>query len=439
MPQEEAGRLSDVLLPDAELYDRLYQLLGALDKFDRATAARELEQMREQAATHRLTLIGRRAMAAYDNDVVGGRHACEQLVHQFPESDVWLYGLWFYLRRLAPRDERLAFLQKVLDRHDSDFVFRLHLAEELSDDARTHAEAERVLRRYVRRRPLEARAYSLWAQIAWQARRYEEALRLYYTAACLEDKDEDLARTYFAAARRVKRTDEALEFLRRRFARFGAKSSYPARTLYAALNTLDRSDEAIAVLHEAIKLRPEDGRLLLFTADSEARAGRFERAAELLQQAAGKCHPHELLRTRGDIASYHGDLAESLAVWRELHTEDPQSVDAAAGITRLLGELDGREAGLDFLRCSSSAFRTTSPCFRWRAISCVTITLMKPSGSCAGSSSSIRSIRGPGENWPWCSPCSDDWKKRWKKSTPPCRSTRRIRRPIPFAAEFWNG
>jgi tetratricopeptide (TPR) repeat protein len=350
MPPEEASRIRDVALPDAELYDRLYELLGGLDKFDRAVAARALERLREQAPTHRLTLIGRRAMAAYDNDLVGGRHACEQLVHQYPESDVWLFGLWFYLRRLAPRDERLKFLQKVLDRHDSDPVFRLHLAEELCDDARTHPEAERVLRKFIRRRPLEARAYSLLGQIAWLDRRYDEALRFYYTAACLEDKDEDLARTYFAAARRVKRTEEALEFLRRRFQRFGAKSSYPARTLYAALNTLDRAKEAFAVLADAVKLRRDDGRLLLFVADCDARAGRFERAGKILKMSEGKCHPHELLRTRADIASYRGDLAESLAVWRELLAQDPQSIDAAASIARLLTELDGRDASVAFLR-----------------------------------------------------------------------------------------
>ncbi|MBA4019565.1 MAG: hypothetical protein C0483_20570 [Pirellula sp.] len=356
LPKEEAGRLADVVLPDAELYDRLFELLGALDRFDRPSAAHALEQLRLQAPTHRLTLTGRRALASYDNDPVGGRHACEQLVHQFPKSDVWLYGLWFYLRRLAPREERLAFLQKTLDRHDSDYVFRLHLAEELCDDARSHAEAERVLRRYVRRRPFEARAYSLWAQIAWLGRRYDEALQLYYTAACLEDKDEELARTYFAAARRVKQTDAALAFLRGRFERFGKKSSYPARTLYAALNTLDRTTEAFDVLYQAIKLRPDDGRLLLYAADSEARCGRFERAAELLKQSAGKTHPHELLRTRADVASYRGDLAESLAVWRELHAQDPQSLDAVGSITRLLNELDGQDAGFTFLRALVERF-----------------------------------------------------------------------------------
>jgi len=349
VPQEELARLDGLALPDAELYDGFHQLCCALDKFDRPAAAAAHERMRQRDPNHRLTLQGRRALASFDGDPASGRTACEQLVKQFPEADVYLYPLWFMLRRLAPLAERLEFLEGVLKRHDCDPAFRLHKAEELCDDARTHVEAERLLRRIIRYRGFEPRAYHLLGNLCWTERRFDEARDLFFAAACLAAKDEDYAKSYFTAARRVKEVDRALEFLRGRFRRYGSKSPYPARTLFACLNLLDLMDEAFAVLDEALKLRPDDGSLLLFAADAHARSGRFELAEEFRKRSEGKAHPGEFLYRSADIASMRGDFTAALDTWRKLQEQEPQSVDAAAAVARLIADADGRDAAYRYI------------------------------------------------------------------------------------------
>jgi tetratricopeptide (TPR) repeat protein len=349
VPAEEAARLEGIVLPDAELYDLQYDLLRALDRYDRPAAAAAHERMREIDPTHRLTLLARRALAGFDADQLSSRHACEQLTHKYPECDVWLYAFWYALRGTAPRAERLEFLAKVLGRHDADPIFRLHLADELSEDARTHDESLRLLRSVMRTRPMEARAYFLRGTILWSRRRFDEAYRSFFTAACLADKDEEYSRAYFSAARRVKRVDEALAFLVSRFRRFGAKSAFPGRTLFLSYAALDRMDEAAAVLEESLRLRPDDGMLLIFAADAEARNGRFDLADEYLRRSEGKSHPANRLRVSAENASNRGDPAAALAAWRELLSLEPQSHDAVIEITRLTGELEGTEPAKAFL------------------------------------------------------------------------------------------
>lgn len=349
VPHDQVSRLDGLELPDAELYDRYYDLSRALDRFDRPAAAAALEQMRAAAPFHRLTLQGRRALAGFDGDAASSRAACEQLVKQYPEADVYLYPLWFALRRHAPRAERQAFLEGILKRRDCDPVFRLHMAEELCDSATTHVEAERLLRRLTRTRGYEPRVYYLLGNLYWTERRFDEAQAVFFVAACLGARDEDYAHAYFAASRRVKRVEPALDFLRARFRRFGTKSAHPARTLFTCLSIVDLMDEAFDVLNEALMLRPDDGSLLLFAADAQARHGRFDEAESLRLRAEGKAHPADFLYRTADLAAMRGDFDLALATWRKLQEREPQSIDAAASIARFVGEADGPEAARKFL------------------------------------------------------------------------------------------
>ena len=104
--------------------------------------------------------------------------------------------------------------------------------------------------------PMEAGNYFVLASIYWDQRRFAEALELYRFAACLNDKEENFAHSYFVAAQWFKKTEESLQFLRARFERFGAKSWMPARTLVTALLHLNRSGEAIETIEKALALRP---------------------------------------------------------------------------------------------------------------------------------------------------------------------------------------
>src|SRR5207237_3359030 len=111
-------------------------------------------------------------------------------------------------------------------------------AQALVPDARAHDRAIRLLRRAIRYRPTTAANFYTLAHILWDQRRFEGALELYRFAACLEDKNEQLARDYFVAARYLKQTEAALLLLRNRCTRFGKLSGWTARTLSWAYGQL---------------------------------------------------------------------------------------------------------------------------------------------------------------------------------------------------------
>src|SRR5207247_5179638 len=102
------------------------------------------------------------------------------------------------------------------------------------------------------------------------------------------------------------RGEEALGVLEGRVRRLGRQSARPAITLVSALGHIDRSSRAREVLEEALALRPEDGELLLFAADTLGRLGEFERAAEMLARAEGRSKQSDWLRTSASLASYRG-------------------------------------------------------------------------------------------------------------------------------------
>src|SRR5262249_14256528 len=153
--------------------------------------------------------------------------------------------------------------------------------------AREHPTAIRLLNRVFRFRPYDEGALAILGNMLWDQRRFGEALELYGFAACLGDKDEGLARSWFTAARHFKETERTLRFLQKRFERFGARSGQLARTLYWAYTQFERSAEALDVLDRALRMRPDDGDLLLFVAQARSKHGDFQRAAELLRGAEG--------------------------------------------------------------------------------------------------------------------------------------------------------
>ncbi|HJS09501.1 MAG TPA: tetratricopeptide repeat protein, partial [Pirellulales bacterium] len=193
--------------------------------------------------------------------------------------------------------------------------------------------------------------YFALANLYWSQRRFEEAFELYRIAASLEDKDEQFAHSYFLAGQCLKRTDTVLKFLRRRFERFGAKSSLPARTLEHACRLLDRTTEAQEVLERAMRMRPDDGELLLYAADAML-SHSFEhsqRADELLQAARDRSPRPLWLRTIARLAWSDGNLSAALAHWQEVLEAQPLAIDAHRAVSRLLAETQGRPEALAHL------------------------------------------------------------------------------------------
>ncbi len=349
-PQEEAARLEAIDLPDAELWDRLHAFDGALQRHCRDEARRILDQFQAQAPAHRVTRDARLRLAIYDANATERLEAVESLLEIADDDPCLQLDRLGCLRGLARRAERLATYEKICAAGRPHPIFLQQYADELRADARQLAEAARLAERAVRISPADGGNYAMLGNVYWNQGRFAEALELYRFAACLNDKDENLAHSYFIAARWFKKTDDVLQFLRARFERFGSKSWLPARTLITALVHVDRSAEAMEVMEQALALR-SDAEMALFAAKTYASFGgpHRTRAASLLAEVETKAPRGQWLRTAAQLAEMEGARSRALDLWQELLHTQPLAVDAHAAVATLLAEQQGRPAGLAHL------------------------------------------------------------------------------------------
>ncbi|HVK57313.1 MAG TPA: C39 family peptidase, partial [Candidatus Kapabacteria bacterium] len=107
VPKEKAELLTGLDLPDAALYDQIYELNLALERHDRARAQQVFENLRTLAPDHRLTWQARRTLGHYDGNNSEAAAAVDALLKQFPEDghlQIAQTNLW---RDLGRREERL--------------------------------------------------------------------------------------------------------------------------------------------------------------------------------------------------------------------------------------------------------------------------------------------------------------------------------------------
>jgi tetratricopeptide (TPR) repeat protein len=355
-PRDRSALIEGLDLPDAALYDRAYRVQRALEGHDRAAAAAACDAMAAEAPGHRLTLQARYALAAYDADRSRMVACLEAQLRLFPNDARLQLARLSALWDLSRREDRLAILRPLAESPEAHPAIWRQYASELAADAREHEAARMLLRRALDAQPLDAGHHLAFAQILGSRREFTEALEHHRFAACLHDTDEANAAAYFAAARYVRRDEEAVRFLRHRVDRFAQRSSGPVRTLFDALADLERAPEAFAALDAQLALRPNDGALLLFAAEARGRHGDFDRAAAHLTAAEGRSHRTTWLRTAAQLASYRGAPAEALALWRQVADLEPLAMDAQAAAARHLAEVEGREAALEYLRRAVGQF-----------------------------------------------------------------------------------
>ncbi|MEW6159659.1 MAG: tetratricopeptide repeat protein, partial [Verrucomicrobiota bacterium] len=355
VPREESDRISDLDLPDAAQYDLFHRLELNLHLHDRATGQCALEQLAERWPEHPITWQARRALATYDSNNAEVLRCLDKLLELYPhDANLQLAKVSAF--RGGPRASLLEFLQRACAEKQVDPALLAQYAQELRSDAREYPLAEKLLERSFRRRPVDALSFAILGDIRWAQRRLEEATELYRFAACLEDKREGFFRAWFSAARHLKTTEEALVHLHDRFQRFGARSGQPACTLFWAYEILDQPAKAFALLDQAITLRPEDGELLCFTAEVNARWGRMEKAEQLVKEAEGKCHRLAWLRTGASVAQYRHDRAAALALWQQVLEQEPLDFQAHRAVAHLLAEANGVAATLEYLEKTCRQF-----------------------------------------------------------------------------------
>jgi len=355
VPADKAHLLDGVDLPDAALYDRHHDLQGALERHDRPAAQAALDALEQAAHDHRITLYARRALAIYDTNINGILAANEALLQKFPDDGNIQLSKLACLRDLAQRDARLALLQAI-NRKQADPLFWQRYAQELASDARQYGTAGRLLRRALRYAPGAPANYHILGHIRWGRQQRDEALELYRFAACIGDKEEQYAHTYFQAAAYFKRTDEVLAFLRRRYDRLGGQSSQPAQTLFDCYESINQSTQAFAFLEDALDRRPDDGELALFAANAFGRYGQYARGMALLHKAKGQCHPLGWLLRAAELAEYQNQPNDALAFWRQVLERDPLNLDGHSAVARLVAETEGRAATVAHLRQATERF-----------------------------------------------------------------------------------
>ncbi len=355
VPQGRASLLEGLDLLDSALYDKVYQLDRALADYNRDNAVQALVELQNAAPGHPLTLQARRRLAVYDSNHAEILSSLEELLKLFPnEANLRLSKLT--LLRDARRDERLNYLQEICGDKHSDPLFWQQYAAELSADARETERATRMLQRSIRYRPMDANSFSIYGDILWAQRRFEQACELYRFAACLEDKREQFAHAFFSSSRHLKQTPAALAWLEDRFNRFAVLSPQPAFTLFSALCQLDQTTRGFEFIKRAVQLRPEDGELLRFAADAHARWGKLDEAEKLLAQARELSAGPSWLRTAAMICDYRSDRKEALTLWRQVLESDPLAQDAQRAIADALGETQGTGAALAHLKAVCERF-----------------------------------------------------------------------------------
>ena len=346
VPADDAAavaRLQGIDLPEATLHDHLYELRRALHGHNRPAASAALDALEASDPGARLTLLGRRELAGYDGDDSAGLAAVEGLLALFPDESRLRLEKLYALRRLArPVEARAALETWVADPKASEPNLWRELAVELATDARQRPRARQWLGRALFYQPTEPAHLRALADLRWDERDFSESTALARLAACAATTREDLWRSFFTASRHGRETDAALRLLDARFRRLGNLSTQPARTLYWAHRERHESAPAAAVLAEALRLRPDDGEMLLFAASAHARDGEHERGAECLAAARGKASAGAFERTAAELCNLRGDLAGALGHWRELLAREPLDAAAHQAVARLLAETDPR-------------------------------------------------------------------------------------------------
>ena len=350
IPEEKADLIEGVQFEESEFYDLFYKVDLALEAHQRDKADDVVKQMRELDDSHRLTLRARGNVANYDGNMTDMLSVTEKLLEKYPEDVNLLVSKLSCLHDLGRREDRVAMLKTLNDDPKCDAVFWLRYASELIDDAREHKNVEYLLKRTIRYRPHDALAYEFLANIRMDGQRQKEAITLHRFAACISERNENHARSYFLAARALNKTDEALKFLQDRVNRFGKKSTFPTRTYCSALEQLDRTEQLFGLVDEACREHPEDADFLLFAGNLYGRVGKFKKGTELLKQAKGKGHQIQWLRSAALHYHYQGKLSEALKCWMQVIHAEPLDSNAHRHAADLIADTKSRDVAIEHLR-----------------------------------------------------------------------------------------
>ncbi len=356
LPQNEIHHLAGIELPDAPLWDGYQNVMTALQRHDRETAAVGIQTVVAQNPEHRLALAARRALALYDGDEASALSVTEELLVRFPDDVNLQLSKAASLSVLGTRAQQLEWLTGLSERAAAEPLVLVRYAQLLGQDGREAPQAMRLLQRALDRMPTDASAWSTCADLLWDCARKDEAITCRRIAACLSETNENHAIAYFRAVHFLGHTASGLEFLRERVVRLGSKSSAPRMTLFNQLEMLERTEEAFTFLDQALVERPDDADLLLFAAEAKFRYARIDEATALLAQADGRAKQAPWLRLSALLAREKDDIEAALTLAREALALEPLNLQHHRLIAQMLARHKGRRQAIAFLQEATARF-----------------------------------------------------------------------------------
>ena len=345
IPSDQAALLDGLEFPDAAAYYCYHAFSAALARHDHAAARRTIADMEDAFSDHDLTWMARLDLGIYEGNQGEQRRCLERMLERYPHSAAWR------LRRLAcceSRMEQFEVLNEACADAVADPALLVERARLWAGDARFLDRARRDLKRTYGRF-MGSGTISAMADISWESGAFDQAVEAYRFAACLEAFREDLFQRWFTACRRTGLTHEAMTYLEDRFTRYALRSEQPALTLAWAWNEIDQPDRARDVLEQSMRLRPDDGGLLLRSAQLFARMGDEKRAENRLAEASGRVRKNDWLRVAAEIAENNFRTEDMLRYAGELIAIEPLALDAHGATARALARLKGPQEAQTYL------------------------------------------------------------------------------------------
>lgn len=350
LPPDKAHLIKDIQLDDTTLYDDYYEVRKSLHLHGRPTAQNAIEKLTAAAPEHLLTFWANYEVATYDGRQAAALEFVRKIRALHPKDNNWRLTELRLREQLEDQPAYRKLLHEIGAPRRALFALRREYAESLSEDARQHRQAHRVIRSLLRRQSTEPKNLHAYGNLLWKLRDFAAATFVYRLAACSGEKVEYHWSTYFRASRHLGDPAIVLDALRTRVTLWGDQSSLPARTLFDSLDALDKTEEALEVLETAMQRRPDDGEMILFAAEAFGRVGRHQRAIDLLESTSAQSRRYRWLLSAARIADFRRAHSESLGYWRELVDLNPAYTNGHAAVSRLLKVTEGNAASVQYLR-----------------------------------------------------------------------------------------
>jgi tetratricopeptide (TPR) repeat protein len=360
VPSERAALLD--CIPDAEsapedlrvAYEESLQTQGA------RVAETVIRRLSDGYASHPLTRRLQELQLGYTGRVGEAIPLQEELLSQYPNCVLLRHDMLTLWQRTGDQARIRQTLEDIVERRRHPGIqqsetwvyaptpYVVQYADYLGVTALHYRKAERLLRLAMIRNPGDASAYHVLGDVFLREGRFADSVLPLRIAAIMADENDHYARSAADALRRGGRENEALELLRGRVARLGAKveGHHAWITWVDALEDYGHPDEAIAALTEAQATRSSDPEIHAFAAKFWIRMGHWDRAQAAMEAVCDS--QQKALQAESATYFHHaaGRWETALDCCEQWIHQCPEDIRARQQYLSLLACKEGRAAAL---------------------------------------------------------------------------------------------